>query len=307
MDSMDEPLAYLNGRFLPASKATISLADAGFVLGATVAEQIRTFAGEPFRLDDHLVRLERSLEIIGVKLDVGRDRLGDVARKLVTGNHRLQDPDDDLGLSVLVTPGAYPAYATSEETRPTVCLHTYPLPFRLWYRKYETGQALVTTDVEQVSPKSWPPALKCRSRMHYYLADRQAEHVEPGARALLLDCDGLVTEASTANIVIATSAHRLICPPHAKVLPGISLAEVVALAGEEGIETLERDLTVDDVGAAEEVFLTSTPLCLLPVTRLDGRPIADGTPGPIFRRLLDAWSNRVGIDVLGQARRFADR
>jgi branched-subunit amino acid aminotransferase/4-amino-4-deoxychorismate lyase len=304
---MDEPLAYLNGRFLPASQATIPLADTGFVLGATVAEQIRTFAGEPFRLDDHLARLERSLEIIGVKPDLGAAELAVVARKLAAGNHRLQDPHDDLGLSVLVTPGVYPAYAPSESTWPTVCLHTYPLPFRLWHRKYETGQALVTTDVEQVSPKSWPPALKCRSRMHYYLADRRAEEIEPGARALLLDCNGLVTEASTANLVIAESAGRLVSPPHAKVLPGISLAQVVALAGELGMETFERDLTVDDVGAAEEVFLTSTPLCLLPVTRLNGRPIADGTPGPIFRRLLGAWSRQVGIDVPGQARRFAGR
>ena len=305
MDFMDEPLAYLNGRLIPASSAALSITDAGFVLGTAVAEQLRTFAGEIFRLDDHLDRLQHSLEIIGVEPDIDRDRMAEIARELVAHNRRLLAPGDDLGLSVFVTPGPYPAYSSPGRAEPTVCLHTYPLPFRLWAEKYETGQALVIPDVRQVSPKAWPPGLKCRSRMHYYLADRQAAMADPGARALLLDSEGLVSEASTANVLIFTAAEGLLAPPHAKVLPGISLAAATELAVKLGIPTARRGLTPDDVKSAEEVLLTSTPFCLLPATRLDGRPIAGGSAGGVYRRLLAAWSELVGIDVAGQARRFA--
>ncbi len=304
---MEEPQAYLNGRFIPASSLAISPTDAGFVSGVTVAEQLRTFAGKLFRLDDHLARLEQSLSIVGVEPGVTMAELADVAQELVARNHRLLAPGDDLGLSVFVTPGEYAAYSSSESTGPTVCMHTYLLPFRLWAEKYEKGQSLVVTDVRQVPVESWPPGVKCRSRMHYHLADRKAAMIEPGARALLLDGDGLVTEASTANIIVATAADKLVCPPDAKVLAGISLAEVVDLAAEAGIGTVHRDLSTQDVAAAAEVLLTSTPLCLLPVTRFNGHDIADGTPGPIFRRLLAAWSDRVGIDIAAQARRFSER
>ena len=303
---MDEPQAYLNGRFLPASAAAIPVTDAGFVLGATVAEQVRTFAGKLFRLDDHLARLDGSLRLVGVDPGIRREDLAGIARELVARNYPLLAPGDDLGLSIFVTPGPYAAYS-SEPAEPTVCLHTYLLPFRLWADKYRTGQALVTTDVEQVSPKSWPPSLKCRSRMHYYLADQKAATVEPGARALLLDRDGWVVEASTANLMIFTGNDGLLTPPRGKVLEGISLREVDELAGKLGIPTGQRDLTPSDVASAGEALLTSTPMCLLPVTRLDGRPIGDGRPGEIFGRLLAAWNEAVGIDIAAQAERFAQR
>ncbi len=269
---MDEAQAYLDGRFIPASSATVSLADAGFVMGATVAEQVRTFAGNLFRLEDHLGRLRQSLRIVEVDPGVELGRLAHAARELVDQNHRLLASGDDLGLSIFVTPGAYPAYASSDRpSRPTVCMHTYPLPFRLWAEKYGKGQALMIADVQQVSPKTWPPELKCRSRMHYYLADRQAARSEPGARALLLDGQGLVTEASTANILVFRSTVGLLSPPHEKILPGISLAVVTEMARKLGIPTAQRDLTPQQVATAEEVLLTSTPFVLMPVTRFDGR------------------------------------
>jgi branched-subunit amino acid aminotransferase/4-amino-4-deoxychorismate lyase len=304
---MDQPQAYLNGKWIPAAAATVPVGDAGFVLGATVAEQLRTFGGRLFHLDDHLTRLEHSLRIVGVDPGMARDELAAVAEQLAACNHRLLAPGDDLGLSIFVTPGDYPAYSPPGPARPTVCLHTYPLPFRLWAAKYREGQALVTTDVEQVSPRSWPASLKCRSRMHYCLADKQAAAVDPQARALLLDAQGFVTEASTANLVIYNAAEGLVSPPGSKILHGISLSAAAEFARRLGIGAGERELATDDVAAAEEAMLASTPLCLLPVTRLNGRPIGDGNPGPVFRRLLSAWSEAVGIDIAAQAERFAHR
>jgi len=306
-EGMDEPRAFLNGRWIPGWAAAIPVGDAGFVLGATVAEQLRTFAGKLFRLEDHLARLQQSLAIVGVDPGMTVDRLAAVAQELAARNHRLLAPGDDLGLSILVTPGAYRAYGPSGPASPTVCLHTYPLPFYLWAEKYGRGEALVNSDVEQVSPRSWPPGLKCRSRMHYYLADRRAAGRDPGARALLLDRQGFVTETSTANVLVFRSAEGLISPPAEKILRGISLAVLVELARELGIPTVYRDLTPPEVASADEVLLTSTPVCLLPVTRLDGRPIGDGRPGEVFRRLLAAWSGLVGLDIAGQAKSFAGR
>ncbi len=307
MAPMDEPIAYANGQIAPLSQTAVSLTDAGFVLGATVAEQCRTFAGKLFRLDDHLDRLFGSLAIVGLTLHVSRERLAEIAAELVETNRRLLARDDDLGLAVLVTPGEHPTYGASGDSRPGLFLHTYPLPFHLWAEKYETGQALVTTQIRQVPPTSWPTTLKCRSRMHYYLADREAAAADPGGRALLLDAGGHVTEASTANVVLFRREEGLVAPPRSKVLPGISLAQVVRLAERLGVPYGERDLDPADVAAADEVILTSTPLCLLPATRFDRQPVGSGLPGELFRRLLAAWSESVGVDIAGQARRFASR
>jgi branched-subunit amino acid aminotransferase/4-amino-4-deoxychorismate lyase len=236
-----------------------------------------------------------------------RDELAAVAEELAARNHRLLEHGDDLGLSIVVTPGLYPSYVPHGSAKPMVCLHTYALPFYLWANKYAVGQALATTDIEQVSPRSWPRSLKCRSRIHYYLADKQAAAAVPGARALLLDSDGFVTEASTANIAIYRKSEGLLSPPLAKVLHGISLSESIELAKRLGIPFHQRDLTTDDVASADEVMLSSTPLCLLPVTSFNGKPIGAGAPGPLFARLLDAWSEAVGVDIARQARRFAAR
>jgi len=306
---MDQPQAFLNGQWIPVSAAVVSVGDAGFILGATVAEQVRTFAGVPFHLEDHLQRLRQSLDVVGIDPGMPAGEMARVARELVARNHRLLAPGDDLGLSIFVTPGIHPSYAAVPPAAkdavppagPTVCLHTYPLPFQLWAEKYRTGQALVTTDVEQVSGHSWPAGLKCRSRMHYYLADRRAAAVEPGARAVLLDRRGFVTEASTANVLVFRTAEGLISPPPEKILHGISQAVAIKLAGRLGIDVAQRDLTPEDLATADEVFLSSTPLCLLPVTRLNGKPIGTGRPGDVFRRLMAAWNELVGMDVVGQA------
>src|SRR5688572_6334608 len=208
---MTEAVAYLNGKSVPPSQAVNPVTDAGFVLGVTVAEQLRTFRGKLFRLDRHLQRLAHSLEIVGIDPGLSLDELGRTATDLAAQNHRLMDPADDLGLSIFVTPGAYVTFETTvARSGPTVGMHTYPLPFHLWHDKYAGGQSLVITDVLQVPAACWPAELKCRSRMHYYLADKQAREIEPGSRALLLDASGQVVEASTANLLVYRAGEGLV-------------------------------------------------------------------------------------------------
>ena len=305
---MPEPIAYLSGQRISASKLAISVSDAGFVQGATVAEQLRTFGGKLFRVEMHLDRLARSLAIVGVDPELAREDVARIAQELATHNHALLGSGDDLGLTIFVTPGTYAAYATgAAQPGPTVGIHTYPLPFGNWAGKYQSGESLVVTDVMQVPTRCWPPELKCRSRMHYYLADRRAREIEPGARALLLDEGGSVTEASTANILIYRRSDGLISPPKEHILPGVTVAVIEELSVQLGIPFLHQEMYAADVAAADEVLLCSTSPCVWPVTRFNGQPIGDGRPGPISRRLRDAWSQMVGFDIEAQAKRFAIR
>jgi len=301
-------LAYWNGRFIPADQLAVSVIDAGFVLGATVTEQLRTFGGEIHRLQSHLDRLWRSLEMVGVDPGLSQQEMAAIARQLTSHNHRLLQPGDDLGLGVLITPGPYLGYAGCfVEVRPTVCLHTYPLAFWLWAEKYRQGQSLWISSVQQVDAACWPPWLKCRSRMHYYLADREAAQHEPGARSVLLDREGFVLETSTANVVVYRRDDGLISPPYKRILPGISLEMLFQLADRLGIAQRFRDLRPEELASADELMITSTPFCVLPVTRFQGRPVGGGIPGPIFQKLLQAWSAEVGVDIVAQAEQFRRR
>jgi branched-chain amino acid aminotransferase len=304
-------LAYLNGRLIPATRAVVPVYDGGFVQGTTVAEQLRTFGGQLFRLEQHLHRLADSLDMVGVSPEVSLAELAQAAQDLTRHNHALLHAGDDLGLSIFVTPGPYPTMAEIAEEAgahaPLVCMHTYPLPFSVWADKYVRGQTLVVTDVEQVSPRCWPPALKCRSRMHYYLADRKAARQRPGARALFLDHAGFVLEASTASVFMYRRDEGLVSPPAEKILPGVSLMAVTELAGQLGVPCIHRDFTVAELGDADEVMLCSTSPCVWPVLELDGRPIAGGRPGLMFEQLLAAWSQLVGLDIRRQAEQFRVR
>ncbi len=293
-------LAHWNGRWVAESSLSLAVEDRGFLLGATVTERLRTFGRRLFRLEEHWTRLCHSLELVGGTQWVDLEELAATAQRLVDHNARGLDADDDQGLVVFLTPG--PAGGD-----PTVCLYSRPLPFAQWASLYRTGQRLVVSSHRQVPSNCWPPSLKCRSRMHYYLADQEASRREPGSRALVLDQRGYVAEATTANVVCYFETEGLVTPRAEFVLPGVSLAVVRELADDLGLPWSERDMTPKECATADEMFLCSTSPCLLPVSALDGRPIGRGHPGPIFETLISAWSRLVGRDIVGQAHRFAER
>lgn len=123
----------------------------------------------------------------------------------------------------------------------------------------------------------------------------------------MLDHEGFVTEASTANLLIYDRNVGIVSPPKEKILPGVSMSVLEQLAVDLGLPLTQRDLRVDDVAAADEVLLCSTSPCVWPVTRLNGQLIGNGQRGPVATRLLQAWSERVGFDIQAQAHRFAVR
>src|SRR5262245_56670071 len=145
-----------------------------------------------------------------------------------------------------------------------------------------------------------------RGRMHYYLAGKEAQRGDPDASALLLDLAGNITETSGANFLIVERG-TIVSPTLVNTLPGISRATVIELAGKLGIPFVERDIQVHSVVNADEAFTASTPYCLLPVTKINGVVIGDGRPGPVWRRLLAAWSEMVGLNIERQIRDVAAR
>lgn len=304
---MSEPIGYYRGEFRPAKELTVSVFDTGFMQGVTVAEQIRTFGGKLFRLEKHLQRLKRSLEIVGVVPDESLERIGELAIEIAARNYALVEEGDDIGLAIFVTPGAYASYAEFGPAGPGVGMYAFPMPFGMWADKYQIGQRLVTAQTRQVSTENWPAELKCRSRMHYYLADREARAKNPNARALVLDLEGNVCEATTANLLIYNEQEGLVSPNQETILAGISLSMLSDLAQTLSLPMAYRDLSLEDFYSADEVLLCSTSPCVISVVNIDGRDIGDGQPGPTCRRLLDAWSDEVGVNVVEQAKRFANR
>ncbi|MFG0332981.1 MAG: aminotransferase class IV [Maioricimonas sp. JB049] len=299
---MTDPIAWLNGSFLPLGEARLPVWDLGVVQGATVTDMVRTFRLRPFRLEQHLQRLRRSLAAVGFDLRQSDDDLKAIVDRLIQTNADPDEPLLDLGVVIFVTGGPQEMYAQGlqESGDPTVCVHTFPLPFERWAAKYRDGQTLVIPEIPQIPAGILDPQIKYRSRLHWYLADRAARATSPGASALLLDLEGFVTETNSGNVAIV-EGDQIVAPRAGTVLEGVSLEWVCELAGSLGLHCRREDICVERLSAADEVFVTSTTYCLLPVTRIDGTAVGAGRPGPVSRRLLSAWSSCVGVDIVQQA------
>lgn len=301
---MAEPIAYLNGRYVPVSQATLHVFDLGIVGGTAVSEMARTFRHSAFLLDEHLSRLAQSLEAVGFRIELTIAELKSICEKVVAENCGQIPPQHDLGVIIFVTAGPNPTYVGQAGTFvPTVCIHTFPLPFELWAQTYETGLHLVTVGLQSIPDNVIDPRIKHRSRLHWHLAAREARKIDPAAMAILSDGNGLLTETATGSLCVVDGAT--IITPAAHVLQGISCGYLADVASSLGLGFVHGPVTREDLAHADEAFLTSTPHCLLPITRLDGSPVGSGAPGPLFRRLIAAWSDRVGLDIVGQMRQGA--
>jgi branched-subunit amino acid aminotransferase/4-amino-4-deoxychorismate lyase len=297
---MTSASAYFNGEWVPSAQLSIPVGDLGFLLGATVTERLRTFRGQIFRMDEHLARLRRSLAIIGMDSSSIVEQVAKAVPEFLRRNEGLIESEDDWSVIAFATPGAGAGL-------PTVCVHGYPLPFRNWATQFDTGVPVVISSIRQVPPNCWPAELKCRSRMHYYLADLEAAAHRAGARAIVLDQESYIAESTTSNVIVYREGEGLVSPPHDHILVGVSLGVVQELATQLDVPFVRRPLAVEEFRSADEAMLASTSICLLPIVECDGRPIGEGRPGTIYRRLLVAWSDLVGVDIARQARQFAAR
>lgn len=296
-----EPLAYLNGRFLAQADAHLPLHDAGFVMGATVTDLTRTFRFRLFRFADHLVRFRQSCATAYIPLLLDDGQLTAIAERLVEHNRQLVSPEADLALLVFATPGVVGYYrgepGGAGDAAPTLGMHTFPLPFARYRRLFEEGATLAISYVRHVPAASIDRRIKQRSRLHWWLADREVQARVPHASALLLDENGHVTETATANFLLVRDG-KVLSPPATDILGGISLQVTRELCDRLGIYFDEKSLTVAECFAAEEALVSSTAYGLAPVSKLDQHTYP--APGPVARRLMAAWDEIAGLNIRQQ-------
>lgn len=296
-----EPIAILNGRVVSVSAAAISVFDTGFVHGAAVGDMIRTFGHRPFRLADHLERLQRGIDAIQIRDTPTPTEWEDAVSQVVSHNAGIIDAADDLGIIVFATAGWNATYLPSDAERPTRTwgVHTFPLPFDRLADGMTNGRALVIPQQRQIPPECLDGTIKWRNRVQWYLADLTARSSDPTATALLLDANGHITETSTANFFVVHNG-RIRTPRAENTLDGISRRVVFELAESLNIDCEFADLTPADACAADEAFLSSTTCCLMPVASIDGHRIGPAIPGPVYSRLMSAWNDLVGLNIIGQ-------
>ena len=296
-------LAHFRDRMIPAAEAKLSIYDLGIVMGATVTDMARTYGHEPFRLKDHLIRFYESCKYARLKVPLSLEATEKVTREITRHNAQELVAKEDLAIVFFITPGENAVYAGSAAGRvhlePTFCIRTFPLPFSNWAHLFRDGAHVVTPSIRHIPLQCVDPKIKCRSRMHWWLADQEAHLTDPKAITLLLDLDGNVTETSGSNFLIAKHGAA-ISPTACNTMRGISRQNVIELCAKLHIVFTERDFQVHDVINADEAFLTTTPYGIAPVTRINGLDIGNGKPGPLFKRIASAWSEQVGFDILEQ-------
>jgi branched-chain amino acid aminotransferase len=157
---------------------------------------------------------------------------------------------------------------------------------------------LVVSPVPRTSPRGVSPRGKMHNYLNIVLGAREVHRTDPGAWPVMLDEEGWLAEGEGCNLFLV-SEERLLTPTERNILPGISRDTVIALARRIGIEVVEANLDLFDAANADEMFLTSTSLCICPAASFNGRPLA-GVAGPLTRRLMQAFAHEVGFDFEGQ-------
>lgn len=292
---MPDPAVWVNGQIVRWADAGLPLWDLGVVAGAAVTEAGRTYAGQFLWAEAHVNRLCKSLKTLDFPQSWTPPQLLEAALSLVQTNFAALPAGADLGVVLFSTAGSNSTYLGQRSNAAFTIIHTYPLPFALWRKAFVDGASLRIPRVKQIPEDCFPVALKVRNRLHWWLADREAEQLEPGSRALLTTHDGLLTETSTACLFLVRNGR--ICTPRAHVLESLSRDVVTELATALNLPLERCDLRLEHLLEADEVFLSSSPSCLTPVRRVEGQPVGREFPGPVFQKLLHAWSNRTGVDL----------
>ncbi len=283
----------INGRLFDEREALVSAFDRGFLYGDGLFESMRAVNGTVFRLERHLRRLVRSASHIGLELERGETDLAAAVREVLRANGL-----DNARIRVTVTRGpGRPGDYVHAAGPPTVVVAA--LPFAGLPREaHDDGVEVSIARRRQVPPAVLDPAIKSTSRLSSVLARREAS--ERGAfEALLLDERGHLTEGTASNAFVVAGGRLLTPASGDACLPGVTREAVIDLARGAGIDVREERLPVSLLGRAEEIFLTNTSWEVLPVARVDGRPVGSGRPGPMAADLLRLYRDLVARECGG--------
>jgi D-alanine transaminase len=271
-------ICYLNGEFLPLADAKVPVLDRGFIFGDGVYELVPVYSRVPFRLDEHLARLERSLAETRIRNPYTRAQWRELIYRLVDAQSF-----DDQGLYFQVTRGvAKRDHAFPKDVEPTIFMMSNPLvtPPRELVQK---GAAAVTAQDNR-----W---LRCDIKSISLIGNcllRQLS-AEAGAVETILFREGKLTEASASNVFVVKRGVILSPPKSSLILPGITYDVVVELAGANGLPLELREVTEPEVRGADEIWVSSSSKEVLPVVSLDAVPVGDGRPGPLFGRMYQLY------------------
>jgi D-alanine transaminase len=273
-------MVYLNGKLVAIEDAKVSVLDRGFIFGDGVYELVPVYSRVPFRLDEHLARLERSLGEAKIRNPHSRAQWRDIVYRVIDAQ-----PFDDQGVYFQVTRGvAKRDHAFPGGVEPTVFMMSNPLvnpPREL----VERGSAAVSA-----VDNRW---LRCDIKSISLIGNvllRQLS-ADAGAAETILFRDGKLTEASASNVFIVKRGMIVSPPKSGLILPGITYDVIAELAEASGLPMRFRDVSEAEVRAADEVWVSSSSKEVLAVVTLDGKPIADGRPGPVFHRMYQLYQD----------------
>lgn len=263
---------YLDGEFMPSTKAAISPLDRGFIFGDGVYEVVPVYGGRAFRLADHLQRLRRSLAAIGIDSPLGDTDWQHVLQRLVDDNG-----GGDQYIYLQVTRGVAPRnHVFPADTKPTVFAYAQPTVYA--EPTVEGVSAITTKDIR------WQRCdIKSTSLLGAVMLRQQA--AEKGSAEALLVRNGLITEGAATNVFLVLGSDLVTPPTGPYILSGITRELILELAKQHDMPVTERDVEEKELAAASEICIASSTSEIQPVTYVDGSPVGDGTPGPVFVHL----------------------
>ena len=277
---MDQTV-FLNGAFMPIDEAKVPVLDRGFIFGDGIYEVVPVYSKVPFRLEEHLVRLERCLGAVGIRNPYTREQW----RGFISGIVERQ-PFEDQAVYFQVTRGvakrdhAFPRVATE----PTVFMMSNPL--------VAPPPALVENGASAITARDnrW---LRCDIKSISLIGNVLLRELSAEADAVetILFREGKLTEASSSNVFVVKGGAIQSPPKTELILPGITYDVVVELARANQLPLEFRAITEAEVRSADELWVTSSSKEVLAVVQLDGKPVGDGKPGPVFRRMFKLYQD----------------
>jgi D-alanine transaminase len=275
-----DPIAYVNGTFVPLSEAKVSILDRGFLFADGIYEVSAVLDGRLVDNDSHLARLQRSVGEISLQLPETIDRINEIQQELIARN------DLANGLVYLeVTRGAHTGrdFAFPKSVKPTLVMFTSVKDI-INAPSAATGIAVITVPDIRWARRD----IKSVALLAQVLAKQAA--AEAGAGEAWMIEDGKVTEGGSSSAFILTQDDVIVTRQNgSEILPGCTRKAVVALAAERQLRVEERPFSVEEALAAKEAFVTSASLFVQAVTSIDGRPVGDGKPGPMTARLREIY------------------
>lgn len=302
-------VVYFNGKLVPEYEAKISIYDSALMFGDMVFEMTRSFNKKQFKLREHIDRLYAGLKILRIPLQMTPEEMEHACYETIEANDHLFAADDEHRLMIDVSRGLLGIYQGIEGLHkgPNVIIADFPLRWTVatMGSLFDKGINAVITSQRAIPGYLLDPKIKNRSRIHYLMANIEASQIQGDSNwALLLDPDGFVAEGTGDNFFIIKNG-TVITPEGRNILRGISRDYVInELCSQLGMPVLEKNIETYDVYTADEAFMTGTPFCMLPVTKLNGSPIGEGRVGDSFNRLIGQWSSNIGVDIIGQIRRW---